>query len=412
MSPHLDARARLAVTLGRWAGRVSRAAGRGAGTQVSGRVMLAVAPDLLDRVGPGRATVIVSATNGKTTTTRLLTEALRAAGRTVATNHTGANMASGVTAALVADPVAAAADTAVLEVDERWVPRVIDAVGPELLLLGNLSRDQLDRMGEVRAVARRWRTMLEAHPNLRVVANASDPNVVWSASPATVTWVALGSAWNDDAAVCPQCAALLRWDRDDYRCSTCGFSRPDTPNRLDGDTLVLEDEKIHLALSLPGRWNVMNAALAVTAAHTLGVDPSRAAAAMRDVEIVSGRFAPVALGDGRHARVLLAKNPAGWTEVLRWLSGRDAGVVLAVNAHLADGRDPSWLWDVPFELLAGLSVTASGERALDVAVRLDYGGVRCRIEPDPTRAARALPKRDVVIVASYTQFTALTRRSW
>ena len=110
--------------------------------------------------------------------------------------------------------------------------------------------------------------------------------------------------------------------------------------------------------------------------------------------------------------MILAKNPAGWTEVLKWLAGRDAGVVLAVNAHIADGRDTSWLYDVDFELLQGLSVVASGERALDVAVRLRYGGVECIVEVDPLKAALATVGKEVDIIASYTQFTHLTKRFW
>jgi UDP-N-acetylmuramyl tripeptide synthase len=156
----------------------------------------------------------------------------------------------------------------------------------------------------------------------------------------------------------------------------------------------------------------MNAALALTAAVAhFGVDAARAIAGMRAVEVVSGRFSALRLPDGRDARVLLAKNPAGWTEVLRWLEPHAGSVVLAVNAHVADGRDPSWLWDVPYELLRGKQVAASGERALDVSVRLDYGGVEHRLEPDPVAAATALPG-DVHVIASYTQFTHLTRGTW
>jgi UDP-N-acetylmuramyl tripeptide synthase len=128
------------------------------------------------------------------------------------------------------------------------------------------------------------------------------------------------------------------------------------------------------------------------------------------VTTVSGRYAVHRLPDGRGGRVILAKNPAGWSEVLGYLAGRDTGVVIAVNAHLADGRDPSWLWDVPFELLRGMPVAASGERALDVAVRLQYADVDCIVEPDPTRAAQRVAGADVHLVASYTQFMALARK--
>jgi UDP-N-acetylmuramyl tripeptide synthase len=157
----------------------------------------------------------------------------------------------------------------------------------------------------------------------------------------------------------------------------------------------------------------MNAALALAAAVLhFGVPIGRAVTGIAAVQVVSGRFSTRRLSDGREARVVLAKNPAGWTEVLRWLAGHRSGVVVAVNAHVADGRDPSWLWDVPYELLRGVPVAASGERALDVAVRLDYGGVECIVERDPLAAAAELPGDDAVVIASYTQFTHLTRGSW
>ena len=372
--------------------------------------MLAIDPNLLADVVGDRRVAIVSATNGKTTTTRLRAEALRAAGTSIVTNHTGANMPAGVAAALGRD---ASAPVAILEVDERWVPKVVDPLQTEVLILGNLTRDQLDRFGEVRSIAERWRTVCTDHPDLAVVANASDPHVVWSVGPARqVTWVALGAPWRSDAATCPECAALLTWSADSFRCDACGFAQPEAEFRLDGDALITPSETIALELTLPGDWNRMNAALALTTAIAhFGVDPMLAIAGIRGVDIVSGRFSTCRLADGRQARVLLAKNPSGWTEVLRWLEPQATAVVLAVNAHVADGRDPSWLWDVPYEILRGHEVAASGERALDVAVRLDYGGVDHIVEADPLRAAQRLPG-EVNIVASYTQFTALTKASW
>ncbi len=406
----MNPRVTAALLAGRAAGWASRVTGRGAGTQVSGRVMLAIDPDLLADVVADRRVAIVSATNGKTTTTRLLADALRACDTSVVTNHTGANMPAGIAAALGRDP---SGSVAVLEVDERWVPRVVDPLRAEVLVLGNLTRDQLDRFGEVRSIAVKWRDVCAAAPDRAVVANASDPHVVWSVGPArNVTWVALGAPWRSDAATCPECAALLTWTIDSFTCPACGFTQPDAPYRLADDTLVTPDGPVSLDLALPGDWNRMNAALALTTAIThFGADPVQAAAGMRTVDVVSGRFSTCRLRDGREARVLLAKNPAGWTEVLRWLAPQPGAVVLAVNAHVADGRDPSWLWDVPYEILRGHEVAASGERALDVAVRLSYGGVDHLVEADPLRAAQRLTG-PVNIVASYTQFTALTKASW
>lgn len=401
-------RTRAAIAAGRVAGWLSRATTRGQGATISGRVINALAPNALPELARGQRVALVSATNGKTTTTRLLTAAVARTGEHVVSNATGANLTSGIAPILAK---ATAPGIALLEVDERVLPRVVDPLGVELLVLGNLSRDQLDRYGEVHAVGDIWRNVAETHPNLRVVANASDPHVVWAAAPAKTTWVELGLGWRSDAATCPNCAALLGWSEDRFDCPSCGFGQPATPNRLEGDTLVLDGRPVPLRLALPGRWNLANAALAVTAAAThFGVDPDDAAAAAATITTVAGRYMAVALPDGREARVLLAKNPAGWSEVLHHLAGQGSPVVIAVNARVADGKDPSWLWDVPYELLRGQPVAAAGERALDVAVRLRYADVDHIVEHDALSAASKLPGDDVNIVCSYTPFSSLYRR--
>jgi UDP-N-acetylmuramyl tripeptide synthase len=407
-------RARLAVGAGRAAGFASRLTGRGQGATISGRVMNVIAPNLLSELAADQHVVLVSATNGKTTTTRLLTAALEAhssesGGRTIVSNSTGANLTSGIAPTLAA---AHGPGIAVLEVDERVLPRVVDPLGAELLVLGNLSRDQLDRYGEVHAVGDKWRAVSEAHSELAVVANASDPHIVWAASPAKVTWVALGLRWRQDAATCPSCGALLDWSADRFDCRACGFAQPDAPHHLTDDGLVIDGRTVPLDLALPGEWNRYNAALAVVAAVThFDVDTDVAVTAIAAVRTVAGRFMRVPLGDGRDATVILAKNPAGWTEALRHVAGRPgAGVVIAVNAHIADGKDPSWLWDVPYERLRGHPAAAAGERYLDVAVRLRYAEVEHETENDPLAAARSLPSDEVHIIASYTQFSALYRK--
>jgi UDP-N-acetylmuramyl tripeptide synthase len=150
--------------------------------------------------------------------------------------------------------------------------------------------------------------------------------------------------------------------------------------------------------------------MALAAAREAGIDLKEAAAAMSDVREVGGRQATWRLPDGRRARLLLAKNPAGWTEVLRFLAGADSGVVVVLNCRVADGKDPSWLWDVPFELLAGRPVGASGERHLDLAVRLRYAGVDFVDDRDPLLAAGKVGGDDVEIVATYSAFVDLVRR--
>ncbi len=402
-------RASLAIGAGRATGWLSRATGRGQGATISGRVMNAIAPDLLTELAADQHVAIVSATNGKTTTTRLLAAAVSVDGRPLVSNSTGANLTSGIAPTLAR---AEGPGSAVLEVDERVVERIVDRLGVDLCVFGNLSRDQLDRYGEVHAVGEGWRRVAEAHPDLAVVANASDPHVVWAASPAKVTWVELGLSWRQDATVCPSCGALLEWTADRFDCHGCGFAQPEAPHRLDGDAVELDGRRIPLALQLPGAWNRANAALALVAAVThFGIDPVRATEAMNRVESVAGRFMRVPLGDGREVTVILSKNPAGWAEALRLVADRsNAGVVIAVNARVADGKDPSWLWDVPYECLAGHAVAAAGERRLDVAVRLHYAELEPVVDEDPLDAARTLPADELYVIASYTQFSALYRK--
>ena len=167
--------------------------------------------------------------------------------------------------------------------------------------------------------------------------------------------------------------------------------------------------RVDLELRLPGRANRANAAMALTLAVVLGADPPRAAEAMSGVAEVVGRYARVRV-EGREARLLLAKNPAGWVEVFDVLRSPPLPVVVVINARVADGRDPSWLWDVPFECLAGRLVVASGERSRDLAVRLRYAGVHHLHEPDPVKAIVAADAPSVEVVANYTSFQTLRAR--
>jgi UDP-N-acetylmuramyl tripeptide synthase len=426
-----SARLRAAAGLGSLAASLSRAAGRGDGLVIGGKVILAGCPDAFAQLTRGREVVFVSATNGKTTTTRLLAAAVRRH-RGVVTNGSGANMPAGIVAALAhpATPVAAG-DPAVLEADETYLPQLLaarDGSSRNLLVLGNLSRDQLDRVGEVAMVARRWRDVFARTPTLRAIANADDPHVVWAASAlADVTWVSVGQRWTADSALCPSCGSILHRTPTAgagsaelvWSCSHCGLTRPPPSWWLrptagtDPATVVGPDAEYSLTLQLPGAANQANAALALVAATQLGVEPDIALAGMGGVVSVGGRYQTSTIG-GRQVRLLLGKNPAGWAEIFSMLAPAPAPVVVAINARAADGKDPSWLWDVPFEQLADRFVVATGERRHDLAVRLEYGGVSHATVEDPW-APGAMPAdvgdvRVLDAVGTYTAFRELLRR--
>jgi lipid II isoglutaminyl synthase (glutamine-hydrolysing) len=383
---------------------VSRLTGRGGGAVIGGRVALALDKGALPKLAAGRSLYLVSGTNGKTTTTALLAAAMATAGPIVH-NTTGANLKAGLVSALAKD---LESPVAVLEVDEAALVQVLAETTASVVVLLNLSRDQLDRYGEVRLAAAKWRTSLGARPEIHVVANCDDPLVVWAAQAAgSVTWVSTGQRWRIDATSCPNCGGRISWQGVVWSCS-CGLVRPEPeiegggPNVADG-CVEVGGRSFPVELQLPGRCNAANAAMAVAAARMAGVDPEDALAAMIGIANVAGRYREVNLGPAS-ARLLLAKNPAGWNETLDFLAPAPAGVVVAVNARGPDGYDTSWLWDVDFERLEGRPVVAAGERALDVAVRLRYAGVAHEVCPDPLAAARQLPPGKVELVANYTAF--------
>jgi UDP-N-acetylmuramyl tripeptide synthase len=381
---------------------MSRLTGRGGGAVIGGRVALTLDKGALGKLAAGRSLFLVSGTNGKTTTTALLAAALGTAGPVV-TNMTGANLKTGLVSALARD---LESRVAVLEVDEAALVQVLAETTATVVVLLNLSRDQLDRYGEVRLAAQKWRTSLGARPEVHVVANCDDPLVVWAAQAAgTVTWVSTGQQWRIDATSCPNCGGRISWTGEMWRCS-CGLARPEPEIGGavgDEETVDVGGRSFPVRLQLPGRCNASNAAMAVAAARVAGVDPEDALAAMVGIANVAGRYRQVNLGSAT-ARLLLAKNPAGWNETLDFLAAPPAGVVVAVNARGPDGYDTSWLWDVDFERLEGRPVVAAGERALDVAVRLRYAGIPHEVCADPLVAARRLPPGKVELVANYTAF--------
>jgi UDP-N-acetylmuramyl tripeptide synthase len=353
-----------------------------------------MAPRLLNDLTRTRTVVLVSGTNGKTTTTAMIAAGW---GRDVATNQTGSNMPPGHVAALAASR----SSSVVLEVDEGWMANVVPATKPRVITLLNLSRDQLDRANEVRQIAERWRAVLTANEDVTVVANANDPLVVYAAELASnVAWCDVPTPWNTDAVSCPRCTLPLHF-KDDSWWSECGFSKPLTIVTTLRDELVVRGTPLALDLRLPGEFNEANAAMALTALSYLDVDLTEALARVNALDSVAGRFS-LRRWRGHQLRLLLAKNPAGFTAMLKTVKDDGADVWVTINARIADGKDPSWLYDVPFELLRGHRVFCFGDRRLDLATRLDYAGVDCVVVRDEA----TLPtSSDVInVLANYTAF--------
>jgi len=401
------------MALSRALGAASRASGRGGGTTLPGRVLLRMEPEAIARLGDGlrRGTTIVSATNGKTTTAGMIAAILAADGRQPVHNRAGSNMTWGVATALLEQQ----GEEGLFEVDEAWLPRVAEQLDPSLIVLGNLFRDQLDRYGEMEALADDWAGTVAARVGLtQFVLNADDPLIAdlgrnpegerregvlyFGIEDDSQALPELQHAF--DAKHCRRCGHPYAYARafvghlGHYSCPNCGAQRPApevaaTAIELRGmegsrTRVRIPSGEIELELPLPGLYNVYNALAAVAAGLRLGVAPERIAAALGEMRAAFGRVETIEVG-GVPVSILLIKNPAGANEVLRTLmlesrehEGERGGIDLwiALNDRIADGRDVSWVWDADFELLAGAirRVVCSGTRAPEMALRLKYAG--------------------------------------
>jgi lipid II isoglutaminyl synthase (glutamine-hydrolysing) len=426
----------------RAAGALSRAAGRGGGTTIPGKLLWKLDPGAIDELAKRlpAGSVLVSATNGKTTTSAMIAEILRPSVR-VAHNASGANLVSGVASTLLA---LGGAELGLFEVDEAALPEVARRLRPRVLLLGNLFRDQLDRYGELEIVAQRWRAALATLPEARLVLNGDDPQIgdlrrdgalVFGLDDPRRARPALQHA--ADSTHCLRCgtpyvyAAAYVGHLGDYRCPNCGHERPELDvaareielHGLDGSafTLATPGGDARVKLALPGLYNIYNATGAAALALALGTPLAEVTAGLARFSAAFGRFERIAVGD-RRLLMLLIKNPAGANEAVRTLVESPAPprvAVVALNDAIADGRDVSWIWDVDFEpLLGGLErLVATGSRAAELALRFAYGGLaRDRIEVEPA-LARALdrglaltpPGGELTVLPTYTAMLALRK---
>jgi lipid II isoglutaminyl synthase (glutamine-hydrolysing) len=425
------------LTLARGAGALSRLRGGGA-TSVPGKVLMRLQPDAINVLGSrlARGSVLVSATNGKTTTAAMAAAILEREDVRLVHNRAGANMAGGIASTLLAAAHGRGAidgELGLFEVDELWLAQLAAQLHPRALLLGNLFRDQLDRYGELETIADSWahtvRDVLDSDAQL--VLNADDPVVAdlgreRARAAATAVGDGIGGpgpvyfgvdddslalphmAHAADAKHCRNCGAPYLFEAvylghlGHYRCPSCGQTRPApavlaTDVRLEGVraarfTLHTPTGEAEIALPLPGLYNVYNALAAAALAHALAVPLEGIVAGLESSQAAFGRAESVTIGTPAHPRelrILLVKNPAGANEVLRTLALEpgEHDLLGLLNDNIADGRDVSWIWDADFELLAGRvrRVTCGGTRAAELAVRLKYAGVepeRIRVQPD------------------------------
>lgn len=442
-----------AVWAGKATGALSRITRLGGGTTLPGDVARAIDPDVLRKLARDlkHGAIVITGTNGKTTTARLITWLLEGAGHSVVSNRAGANLIFGATAAALERVGANGrlnADWGVFEIDEASLERAVDEIQPRAAITLNLFRDQLDRYGELETIAKKIEAALKHLPDDgRAVLNADDPRVaeIGMGLERRPLWFGLDDpsvamrelSHAADARTCPRCGASLLFDAvyvghdGVYRCPNGDFARP-VPDfaashiELNGfDSLAMNVGGARIELPLGGLYNCYNALASFAAGCALGLEPTFIADRFRSFRAAFGRQERIE-GKGRRLNLVLSKNPAGFNETLRTAIDVAGGknFLLGLNDRRADGTDVSWIWDVDFERLQGRAhvVVPAGNRADDLAVRLKYAGVDATSpEPDPARAIDALleatPEGETAhLLCTYTAMldlrAELVRRAW
>ena len=431
------------VAAARAVGALSRFARAGGGTTIPGKLLWKLDPEAIDRLAARLplGSLLISATNGKTTTAAMTAEILRPHAR-LAHNRAGANLVSGVASALLD---ARDAELGLFEVDEGAFPEVARRLRPRAVCLGNLFRDQLDRYGELELVAERWRDAVSnLDPDARVVANGDDPQTGDLArGRENGTTFGIDDPRHSqplqhaaDSRYCIRCgtpyefAAAYIGHLGDYRCPSCGHARPrpDIVARaveLGGlehasFELVTPAGNRRVRLQVPGLYNVYNALAAAALTSSWGIGLQEIVAGLERFRAAFGRFERIAVGE-RRLLVLLIKNPAGANEVVRTLvsAGAPPLLLVALNDAVADGRDVSWIWDVDFEPLLeaeGLErIVTTGDRAAELALRFKYASfpearteVVPRLEDALERGLVLTPEGgELVVLPTYTAMLAL-----
>ncbi|HEY4037011.1 MAG TPA: Mur ligase family protein, partial [Ktedonobacteraceae bacterium] len=413
-------RAGLAVVAGRAAGAISRRLHLGGGTSVVGIVAQRIYPEIIEHMAAQveHGSVIVTGTNGKTTTSGFIAAILRDSGLRVWHNREGSNLMRGVASLFVirAKPNGRLRRSgkraiSILEIDEATIPQIVKVLEPRVAVFNNLFRDQLDRYGEVDSIISHWRQAISQMPaSTTLVLNADDPSIacLGTGFSGKVLYYGIDDPSLDlqkqqgdneqyqvsDARTCSKCGHEYTYSLrfyshiGHYHCTNCGLQRPQPDIRViqvqldsfDHNRITIEyiGQKYEIIVPLPGLYNAYNALAAITASLAVNTDWQPIITGIEKSKPAFGRGELIQAED-RTIRLLLAKNPTGFNEVLRTLfsEGIARHILFILNDNIADGQDVSWIWDVDFERVVGHAQTLviSGTRALDLAIRLKYAGI-------------------------------------
>jgi UDP-N-acetylmuramyl tripeptide synthase len=389
----------------------SQRLGKGGGTAIPGLVAERIDSGLIRKFSRhlDRGTVVIAGTNGKTTTSKLVADILEASGAAVVHNRSGSNLVQGVAATFASHSSMLGqpnGDAGVIESDEAAFPEILRRVQPDVVLLNNLFRDQLDRYGELKSIMNLWRPALEELPaTSTVVVNADDPALVGLTQDLSANVVYFGMTGLTyrleslqhaaDSIVCPRCNTALTYDAlyvshlGEWRCPNCPMARP-TLDVTGSEVQLFGDGGLSISIAddsgstthrcgMPGLYNAYNVLAAYAVCSTLGIGSDIIGRTIESFTSAFGRIERLTIQD-RNLTIALVKNPVGFNEVLRMLTadGTTATpVMIVINDLDADSRDVSWLWDVDFELLAGDGpfIATAGIRGTDMANRLKYADV-------------------------------------
>ena len=373
---------RLAVLLGSLVSWISKLTHVGAGATWPGEIALRISPEILSSLSRNmrKGIILVAGTNGKTTTTLMIKRILEANGDTVIHNASGANLLNGIVSALLTRE---SVDWGVFEVDENALPRVLQCIpNPKVIILLNLFRDQLDRYGEVRAVAEKWQvTLSRVSKQTQLIINADDPQLAFIGKNMThpvvrdfglsdPSYYISRMQHATDSIYCPSCGNRLTFagvyysHLGDWKCTKCRFTHPD---------LLWTSRDV--VSPLEGIYNIYNSLAALSAGISVGIPTQSIRASLAGFKPAFGRMEEL-MYQGKHITILLSKNPTGFNESLRTVcsSGKKGPMIILLNDRIPDGTDVSWIWDVDFEILDGYGypVILSGDRAYDMGVRMKY----------------------------------------
>lgn len=390
----------LLLILARFLSLIIKIHGKSSGTSLIGMITLKISPNFLKEASKyTKQCITITGTNGKTTTSGILSHILKYEKYSVLNNAKGANMLSGIanTYVLGVSPLKKY-DYAVLESDEAYLSKLYDSVQSDYLVVTNLFRDQLDRYGELATTAKKIQNAIDKNRNIQLILNADDPLVVnfrplgdkkpifYGFNKVEYHNKNIESNAPMEVLNCPWCGGELQYEsrfyaqQGHYYCS-CGYRRPQCKYSADviiyNDYSIIKmnynDEEYSFKINLLGLYNAYNALAAIATAFELGVTDIQKA-----IDTYQSAFGRSEIKEinGRKAIIQLIKNPTGASEVLKTVDF-NSNILIIINDNYADGRDVSWLWDTNFELLQGANKTiiTSGTRAYDMAVRLKYAGI-------------------------------------